>query len=68
MSLYTFGEPARTHCMRKTTDNQASMAGATEGSFICRCCGLPKNARGRKQMVKGTNKYGYKCASCADSN
>lgn len=64
MSLYTFGEPSRTHCMRAVTANQAAMAGVTEGSFICACCRLPKNARGRKQLVKGTSKFGYKCAEC----
>ncbi len=46
--------------------NNASMASIAIGqSFMCKACGLPRNRIGRKPMVKGYSKAGYKCAGCA---
>ena len=43
----------------------ASMAGVQMGAtFRCTRCKQAKPAMGRKPMVKGYSKAGYKCADC----
>ena len=45
--------------------NNASMAGIAYGqSFKCKVCGLPRDRVGRKPVIKGYSKGGYKCAHC----
>ena len=48
--------------------NNKSMAGIAYGqSFICKACGLPRNRVGRKPVIKGFSKAGYRCSSCVES-
>lgn len=51
---------------REVTARQASMPGVTVASFVCRCCGRERLAHGRRQIVKGTSRFGYKCAECVE--
>lgn len=65
MSIYHHNQPAAMARFRSNTDKQATMAGVTAPSFVCRSCGKRSKPAGRKQAVKGTSKFGYICAECA---
>ena len=53
----------------RARSNNASMAGIQCGaSFLCKACGNKRMAFGRKPMVKGYSKAGYKCAQCVASS
>ena len=64
MSRYATGEPDAIDRARRVTALDAKMAGVMCSSFRCVCCGKDRKTEGRRQMVKGTNKFGYKCAVC----
>ena len=49
---------------RAATLRQASLPGVTGLSFICRQCGLSRQIGGRKRVVKGTTRFGFRCAHC----
>lgn len=49
---------------REATLRQASLPGVTCLSFICRKCGLSRGITGRKQVVRGTTRFGFHCAQC----
>lgn len=61
--IYAPGQPAALQQYRENTANHARMAGAQFPSFICRCCGKPKSAIGRKR-ASASRRDGYKCADC----
>lgn len=50
---------------RDATLRHAHCAGVTRPSFRCMCCGKNQGVSGRRQVVAGTSRYGYHCASCA---
>ena len=49
---------------REQTERQKKMAGVTLCSFICKSCGGSKRIGGRKELVKGVQRYGFICAEC----
>lgn len=49
---------------RDGTLRQAKVAGVMSPSFRCRRCGQFQRACGRKQVVRGSPRYGYHCAHC----
>lgn len=57
--------PTQVASFRKTTENHATYSGVHSPSFRCQACGQNKLAKGRKQVVPGTSRFGYKCADCA---
>ena len=47
--------------------NNACMAGIAYGqSFICKACGEKRSSVGRKPVIKGYSKGGYRCSSCVE--
>ena len=51
---------------RDQTERQKRMPGVTLASFNCKACGWDRKIAGREQYVKGTTKFGYICAACAE--
>ena len=50
---------------REQTERRAkTMAGVAGPSFHCRGCGEKKTIKGRKPLVPGYTKAGYRCAEC----
>lgn len=49
----------------RTNGAHKKMSGIMLPSFLCAKCKQPKAAKGRKQVVRGTGRYGYYCADCA---
>ncbi len=50
---------------RDATLRLAKLPGVTRPSFRCRKCGKSRGVNGRRQVVRGTSRFGYHCASCA---
>lgn len=50
---------------RDSTARHAALAGITRPSFLCRKCRKNQAVSGRRQVVPGTSRFGYYCASCA---
>lgn len=57
--------PTDIHAMRNTTERRKPMAGVTMPSFICARCKQEKLTLGRKQVVRGSSRFGYVCRECA---
>lgn len=53
---------------RDATIRHAALAGITRPSFLCRKCGESHGVSGRRQVVRGTSRFGYHCARCAEAN
>lgn len=53
---------------RDATLRHAALAGIMRPSFLCRKCGKSQVASGRRQVVRGTSRFGYHCARCADAS
>lgn len=51
---------------REQAERHKSCAGAMRHTFNCKVCGYDKKIAGRDQYVKGTTKFGYICAVCAE--
>ncbi len=50
---------------RRQSNANPSMSGISYGqTFICKRCKKPRNKVGRKPVIKGCSKAGYKCAQC----
>lgn len=58
--------PTMSSQFREATERCKSHAGVTMPSFRYVRCECTKRTAGRKQVVKGTNKFGYHCASCVE--
>lgn len=59
-------EGNREHDFRTATArNAAKMNGVVRCTFVCRVCHKTHAIAGRKAMVPGYSKAGYKCATCA---
>lgn len=58
-------EPREMGMFRANTSEQGAMAGVTSPSFQCKRCKRHKPAAGRKQLIKGSSRYGFVCAECA---
>lgn len=52
---------------RAATQRLSKLAGVTQPSFRCRKCGKSQVVNGRRQVVRGTSRYGYHYARCVDS-
>lgn len=52
---------------RDKTESMKVMMGAMRPSFICRCCGQNRAIGGRKMVVSGYPKAGWKCRDCAEA-
>lgn len=63
--IYHPSQPTWHDQFRSNTAKHATCAGITSPRFVCKCCGRSKPTSGRKPLVKGTGKFGYKCADCA---
>ena len=64
MSDIFLGERERAYRERS---NNASMAGIAYGqSFMCKACGKRRSSVGRKPVIKGYSKGGYRCSSCVE--
>ncbi|OYD52404.1 hypothetical protein CGK74_18180 [Thauera propionica] len=50
---------------RDATLRHAKLAGITRPSFRCQRCRKDQGVSGRRQVVRGTSRYGYYCAHCA---
>jgi hypothetical protein len=50
---------------RDATRRLAKLAGVTRPSFRCQRCRRCQGVSGRRQVVRGTSRYGYYCAQCA---
>jgi len=49
---------------REATLRRSKVAGVMCPSFRCRKCGCFRQASGRRQVVRGTSRYGYHCGRC----
>lgn len=64
MSDIFLGERERAYRERS---NNASMAGIALGqSFMCKSCKQPRDRVGRKPVIKGYSRAGYRCSSCVE--
>ena len=59
--IYT---PADINAARRVTEKLKPMAGVMSASFLCQKCGQRRKVEGRKQVIKGSPKFGYICREC----
>ena len=59
-----YGQKCAIELYRDATERQAKLAGVTIPTFLCRRCGKRQSVSGRRQVVRGSSRYGYYCASC----
>ncbi|MEZ7895707.1 MAG: hypothetical protein QMB75_07485 [Thauera sp.] len=59
-----YGQKCAIELYRDATERQAKLAGVTIPTFMCRRCGKRQSVSGRRQVVRGSSRYGYYCASC----
>jgi predicted SprT family Zn-dependent metalloprotease len=64
MSLYHSSQPAAISNFQQNTEKHASMSGVQFQRFRCKCCGINKQVKGRKQITD-RKRDGYRCADCA---
>lgn len=62
--MSNYGMHPRTEGNYRRQTGWDSCPGVMSPSFICKKCNQDKKTAGRKQVVKGTNKYGFICADC----
>ena len=60
-----YGQKCAIELYRDATERQAKLAGVTIPTFMCRRCGKRQSVSGRRQVVRGSSRYGYYCASCS---
>jgi len=58
------GSEASIEQFREATGRLARLAGVTLPSFRCQKCRQSRVVYGRRQVVRGTSRYGYHCADC----
>ena len=56
--------PLEVEVFRTQTERQKPMAGIMSPSFKCVVCKINKKTKGRKAVLRGSSKAGYKCADC----
>ena len=64
MSLYERSQPMAINEYRDRTARETSMVGVQFMAFTCRICRQRRPLAGRKQIVPGDKRYGYRCAGC----
>ena len=64
--FYYYNQPVAISEYRDKTNAHASTIYSGTPTFKCAKCKSVKHITGRKAMVKGYSKAGYKCADCVD--
>lgn len=53
----------------RAASNNPSMAGISLcATFMCKVCGMKKTTPGRKPVIKGYSRAGYRCAECVKTS
>lgn len=65
MAALSFRSPTDTEQYRDSTATHRAMAGVTGPSFRCVKCKQVRSTKGRRAVIKGYSRAGYRCRECA---